>query len=130
MAGVVLFHELVHTSVFADGFPRLSAEQSPAALNGIALLFVLAAMGKSAMLPFTGWLPRAMEGPTPSSAIFYGALSIHAGPFLLLRLAPLLEAAPALPDLPPRPPKVLVDDTTGGNTKPYRPEASKALITR
>ena len=35
-----------------------------------------------------------MEGPTPSSAIFYGALSIHAGPFLLLRLAPLLEAAP------------------------------------
>jgi NADH-quinone oxidoreductase subunit L len=95
LAGVVLFHELVHTSVFADGFPRLSAEQSPAALNGIALLFVLAAMGKSAMLPFTGWLPRAMEGPTPSSAIFYGALSIHAGPFLLLRLGPLLDAAPA-----------------------------------
>jgi NADH-quinone oxidoreductase subunit L len=73
----------------------LTAEQSPAALNGIALLFVLAAMGKSAMLPFTGWLPRAMEGPTPSSAIFYGALSIHAGPFLLLRLGPLLDAAPA-----------------------------------
>lgn len=94
LAGVVLFHELVHTSVFADAFPRLSAEQPPSMVNGIALLFVLAAMGKSAMLPFTGWLPRAMEGPTPSSAIFYGALSIHAGPFLLLRLAPLLDAAP------------------------------------
>ena len=94
LAGIVLFHELVHTSVFADAFLHLSAEESPWAVNGIALLFVLAAMGKSAMLPFTGWLPRAMEGPSPSSAIFYGALSIHAGPFLLLRLAPLLEAAP------------------------------------
>src|SRR5690606_30727145 len=40
------------------------------------------------------WLPRAMEGPTPSSAVYYGSLSIHAGCFLLLRAAPLLEQAP------------------------------------
>jgi NAD(P)H-quinone oxidoreductase subunit 5 len=46
-------------------------------------------------LPFSGWLPRAMEGPTPSSAVYYGSLSIHAGCFLLLRAAPLLEQAPA-----------------------------------
>jgi NADH-quinone oxidoreductase subunit L len=46
--------------------------------------------GKSALLPFSGWLPRAMEGPTPSSAVYYGALSIHAGCFLLLRAEPLL----------------------------------------
>jgi NADH-quinone oxidoreductase subunit L len=38
-------------------------------------------------------LPRAMEGPTPSSAIFYGALSVHLGAFLLLRISPLLEAS-------------------------------------
>jgi NAD(P)H-quinone oxidoreductase subunit 5 len=57
----------------------------------IALLLVVAVAGKSALLPFSGWLPRAMEGPTPSSAVYYGALSIHAGCFLLLRSAPLLE---------------------------------------
>lgn len=51
--------------------------------------FLLAAAGKSAQVPFSGWLPRAMEGPTPSSAIFYGALSVHLGPLLLLRTAAL-----------------------------------------
>ncbi len=60
----------------------------------VALMFLLSAMGKSAQLPFSGWLPRAMEGPTPSSALFYGAVSIHAGLFLLLRVWPLLAVAP------------------------------------
>jgi NAD(P)H-quinone oxidoreductase subunit 5 len=55
----------------------------------------VAVAGKSALLPFSSWLPRAMEGPTPSSAVYYGSLSIHAGCFLLLRAAPLLEQAPA-----------------------------------
>ena len=61
--------------------------------TAIALLLVVAVAGKSALLPFSGWLPRAMEGPTPSSAVYYGSLSIHAGCFLLLRAAPLLEQA-------------------------------------
>jgi NADH-quinone oxidoreductase subunit L len=61
----------------------------------IAVLLIVAVAGKSALLPFSGWLPRAMEGPTPSSAVYYGSLSIHAGCFLLLRSAPLLEQAPA-----------------------------------
>jgi NAD(P)H-quinone oxidoreductase subunit 5 len=61
----------------------------------IALLLIVAVAGKSALLPFSSWLPRAMEGPTPSSAVYYGSLSIHAGCFLLLRAAPLLEQAPA-----------------------------------
>jgi NADH-quinone oxidoreductase subunit L len=70
---------------------------SPAAALGpsrslvIVLLLMLAVAGKSALLPFSGWLPRAMEGPTPSSAVYYGALSIHAGCFLLLRAEPLLH---------------------------------------
>ncbi|MGE0495471.1 MAG: proton-conducting transporter membrane subunit [Vulcanimicrobiota bacterium] len=59
----------------------------------IGLLLVLAAMGKSAQFPVGGWLPRAMEGPTPSSAIFYGAISIHLGPLLLLRVAPLIASS-------------------------------------
>ena len=54
-------------------------------------LLLFAAAGKSALVPFSGWLPRAMEGPTPSSAIFYGALSVHLGAFLLLRVCPILE---------------------------------------
>ncbi|MEZ5419502.1 MAG: proton-conducting transporter membrane subunit [Vicinamibacterales bacterium] len=61
---------------------------------GLALLFLLSAMGKSAQLPFSGWLPRAMEGPTPSSALFYGAVSIHAGLFLLLRVWPVFAVSP------------------------------------
>ena len=60
----------------------------------IAILLIVAVAGKSALLPFSSWLPRAMEGPTPSSAVYYGSLSIHAGCFLLLRAAPLLEQTP------------------------------------
>lgn len=64
--------------------------------NHLALLGVLlfiTAMVKSAQFPFSYWLPRAMEGPTTSSAIFYGALSVHMGLFLLLRTYPLWEGS-------------------------------------
>jgi len=57
----------------------------------VGLLLLVAAAGKSALVPFSGWLPRAMEGPTPSSAVFYGALSVHLGAFLLLRVGSLLQ---------------------------------------
>jgi len=57
----------------------------------ISIMIVLAAVAKSAQLPFTSWLPRAMEGPTSSSAIFYGSLSIHIGVFLLLRTHPFWQ---------------------------------------
>ena len=51
----------------------------------ISLMILIAASAKSAQFPFSSWLPRAMEGPTPSSAIFYGSLSVHLGAFLLMR---------------------------------------------
>lgn len=57
-------------------------------------LLLIAASGKSSQGPFAGWLPRAMEGPTPSSSIFYGAISIHLGAYLLLRFEPVIQAAP------------------------------------
>lgn len=57
----------------------------------ISLMILITAAAKSAQLPFSSWLPRAMEGPTPSSAIFYGSLSVHIGAFLLLRTFELWE---------------------------------------
>lgn len=57
----------------------------------IALMFLMSAAAKSAQLPFSSWLPRAMEGPTPSSAIFYGSLSVHLGAFLMMRTFPFWE---------------------------------------
>lgn len=59
--------------------------------TAVALALVLAAIVKSAQLPFSSWLARAMEGPTPSSAIFYGSLSVHMGVFLLIRTFPFWE---------------------------------------
>ncbi len=63
----------------------------------ILCLFILAAFVKSGLLPFSFWLPRAMEGPTPSSALFYGALSAHAGVFLILRVTIAMGGMPAIP---------------------------------
>lgn len=57
----------------------------------IAICLLIAAAAKSAQIPFSSWLPRAMEGPTPSSAIFYGSLSVHFGVFLLIRTHPFWE---------------------------------------
>lgn len=51
----------------------------------IGFFIIWASLAKAGQLPMSSWLPTAMEGPTPSSAIFYGALSVHLGPFLLLR---------------------------------------------
>ncbi|MBF0339907.1 MAG: hypothetical protein HQL95_02965 [Magnetococcales bacterium] len=62
----------------------------------VVLGFAVAALAKSAQIPFSAWIPRALEGPTPSSAVFYGALMAHAGAFLVLRLEPLLWHTPFL----------------------------------
>jgi NAD(P)H-quinone oxidoreductase subunit 5 len=77
----------------AGAWPEAHASVSSAQALVVGLLILLAAAGKSALVPFSGWLPRAMEGPTPSSAVFYGALSVHLGAFLLLRVGPLLECS-------------------------------------
>jgi NADH-quinone oxidoreductase subunit L len=86
LLGVFAMHQWAGTASFAGTFPLVSGSRA----TTICLLLLLAAAGKAAQVPFSGWLPRAMEGPTPSSAIFYGAISIHAGAYLLLRAQPLL----------------------------------------
>lgn len=83
------FDRLMGSGAWPQGISTLASGQ--AFLIGALLL--LAAAGKSGMVPFSGWLPRAMEGPTPSSAVFYGALSVHLGTYLLLRVSPLLDAS-------------------------------------
>lgn len=96
-AGVVL-HAATGSGDFeraiSGGWPGGTCLLSPGTALVVALLLIFAALGKSGQVPFSAWLPRAMEGPTPSSAIFYGALSIHAGAYLLLRCEAILEAAP------------------------------------
>ena len=86
------FEGLMGTGAWPGGKATIS--ENNALLVGALLL--IAAAGKSALVPFSGWLPRAMEGPTPSSAVFYGALSVHLGAFLLLRVSPVLEMSPVL----------------------------------
>ena len=58
------------------------------------MCILLPVIGKSAQFPLCFWLPKAMEGPTHSSAIFYGLLSIHVGIFLLLRTRPIWYFTP------------------------------------
>lgn len=91
LVGVFAMHHWAGNASFANGMPLIMRAQATV----VCLFLLVAAAGKAAQIPFSGWLPRAMEGPTPSSAIFYGAISIHAGAYLLLRVQPLLAQAPA-----------------------------------
>lgn len=100
LAALVLHHWTGHGEfnvVLGSGpWPAGRAALSGSQALVVGLLLLLAAAGKSALVPFSGWLPRAMEGPTPSSAVFYGAISVHLGAFLLLRVSPILEASAPL----------------------------------
>jgi len=86
------FSKLMGSEAWPLGVAAMTSQQA----LFVGLLLLIAAAGKSALIPFSGWLPRAMEGPTPSSAGFYGALSVHLGTFLLLRVGPVLNASPLL----------------------------------
>ena len=96
-AAVLVMHNSMHSSNFEmlnnANWLGISGDHAPVILGFLILLGTIA---KSALFPCSAWLPRAMEGPTPSSAIFYGAISVHLGPFLLLRSADLIASSPTL----------------------------------
>jgi NAD(P)H-quinone oxidoreductase subunit 5 len=97
MAAVVL-HHMAGSGDFdklfgVDPWPDEKTQLSETQALVVGLLLLVAAAGKSALIPFSGWLPRAMEGPTASSAVFYGALSVHLGAYLLLRSGSLMDVS-------------------------------------
>lgn len=89
LTGAGDFDSMMGDGIWPNGVSSIKSEHALL----VGLLLLVAACGKSGMVPFSGWLPRAMEGPTPSSAIFYGALSVHLGAYLLLRVSAILAAS-------------------------------------
>jgi NADH-quinone oxidoreductase subunit L len=104
LLGIFTVFVLFNSVAFDQIFPRVgelaNANFTFLGIEGhgltiAALLLFMGAMGKSAQVPLHTWLPDAMEGPTPVSALIHAATMVTAGVFMVARLSPIFEYAPA-----------------------------------
>ena len=89
------FHSVDFTTIFkqAAGMP-VEGFWPAGVLTGISLLLFIGAIGKSAQIPLYVWLPDAMEGPTPVSALIHAATMVTAGVYMVARMNPVFSRAP------------------------------------
>ena len=94
MIGILMVWMATGSVVFAEITPRMpTLADHPAFVTIAALLIFCGAVGKSAQFPLHVWLPDAMEGPTPISALIHAATMVAAGVYMLVRVAFVIQAS-------------------------------------
>ncbi len=98
LLGIAFFYTVFGTLNFAEAFSAQSLEQAVEAVGAVtlgvmALMLFAGTVGKSAQWPLHVWLPDAMEGPTPVSAVIHAAAMVSAGIYMILRIFPLIAVA-------------------------------------